>query len=63
MLLDDREYYEVARTFGDLEMTQEEIGNAGLKLMVRWYAISLWISHSCQIVAHFSEKKIFPKLF
>ena len=41
ILLDDAEYYEVARTFGDLEMTQEEIGNAGLKLMVRWYVISL----------------------
>ena len=35
MLLDDAEYFEVSRTFGDLEMTQEEIGNAGLKLMIR----------------------------
>ena len=35
ILLHATEYFEVARTFGDLEMTQEEIGNAGFKLMVR----------------------------
>ena len=44
-------------------MTQEEIGNAGLKLMVRQYVISLWISHSCQIVVDFSEKKFVQNYF
>ena len=44
-------------------MTQEEIGNAGLKLMVRWYVISLWISHSCQVVVDFSEKKFVQNYF
>ena len=39
ILADDEESYEAANMFGDLKMLQEQIGKAGIMLMVKRYVI------------------------